>query len=236
MPISQLAQLLTPQQITRVHEASLHILSEVGMLVRNEDARDVFARHGCQVNAETHFVTFPSQIVEHFREAFPPTFTFYARDPQYDVTLPDDRPVILTGSSAPNVIDPVSGNERRARSDDIARIAHLINELPGYDVFSVSTLADDAPEGHFSLARYYPALKNCAKPVRGNMPTVEQALQVVRVGEIIAGGAEAYRARPFVTHHCCPCVSPLTMDWDSTALLLAMCRENLPIYASIVPN
>ena len=39
----------------------------------------------------------------------PPTFTFYGRDPHYDRTLPQDGPVIVTGSSAPDVIDPLTG-------------------------------------------------------------------------------------------------------------------------------
>jgi trimethylamine---corrinoid protein Co-methyltransferase len=63
----------------------------------------------------------------------------------------------VTASSAPDIIDPVTGRERRAESGDIARIAHLINELPGYDMFSISTLADDAPKDQFTISRLYPA-------------------------------------------------------------------------------
>ena len=94
---------------------------------------------------------------------YQPTFTFFGRDPKYDRTLPRDGPVIVTGSSAPDIIDPVTGRARRARSDDIARIAHLIHKLPAYDVFSISTLADDAPPGQFTLARLYPSLKHCSQ-------------------------------------------------------------------------
>ncbi len=230
------AEFFTTQQVEQVHSASLEILENVGMLVRNDDARAVLDRHGCPVDSETEFVKFPRTVVEHFRAAMPPKFTFYARDPAYDITVPDDRPAMMTASSAPNIIDPITGEDRRARSDDMARIAHLINELPGFDLFSVSVLADDAPPDHFSLSRYYPALKNMVKPVRGNTPNVEEAQKVIRLGEIVAGGPEAYRERPLITHHYCPCVAPMTMDFDSTAQLLYLCKENLPSYATIVPN
>ena len=113
----------------------------------------------------------------------PPTFTFRGRDPKYDRTIPRDGPLIVTGSSAPDIIDPVTGRERRARSDDIARIAHLINELPGYDVFSVSTLADDATPGQFTLARLYPALKYCLKPVRITSRDLDDAAAILRLGQ-----------------------------------------------------
>ena len=135
---------------------------------------------------------FPADVVEKYRKMAPPSFTFRGRDPQYDRTIPDDGPIVVTGSSAPNVVDPVTGVERRATSTDIANIAHLINELPGFDVFSISTLADDAPEGQFSLSRFYPALKNCLKPVRSNTPNMSDLRQVVELGELIAGGKEAY--------------------------------------------
>ena len=117
-----------------------------------------------------HAIRLPRRPHPRYRLLFPAKFTFRARDPRYDRTVPDDSPLILTGSSAPNIIDPVTGYERRSRSDDLARIAHLINELPGYDVFSISTLADDAPAGQFSLSRYYPSIKNTVKPVRANTP------------------------------------------------------------------
>jgi trimethylamine--corrinoid protein Co-methyltransferase len=175
-------------------------------------------------------------VVEKYRRMLPPTFTFFGRDPRYDRTLPQDGPIIITGSSAPDVIDPVTGRERRARSDDIARIAHLINELPAYDVFSISTLADDAPPGQFTLARLYPSLKHCLKPVRSTTKDMEDIQVIMRLLYTIAGSEAAYRAHPFVTHHYCPVVSPLTMDQLSTDAIIFFCEQGLPVYPSIVPN
>jgi trimethylamine--corrinoid protein Co-methyltransferase len=230
------ASLLSSPQVERVHEASLEILEDVGLLVRHQAARAVFGRHGGLVNAETQIVKLPRGVVEQFRAMLPPTFTFRGRDPKYDRTIPQDSPLMVTGSSAPNIIDPATGQERRSRSEDIARIAHLINELPGYDVFSVSTLADDAPPGQFTLARLYPALKYCLKPVRITSTDLEDAAIILRLGSVIAGGDAAYRDHPFITHHYCPVVSPLTMDFASTEMLMFFAEGKWPVYPTIVPN
>jgi trimethylamine---corrinoid protein Co-methyltransferase len=195
------AEVITTEQIERIHQASLEILENVGLLVRNEKARQVFKDHGCIVETGTELVKFPSRVVEEFRVAFPPTFTFRGRDPRFDRTIPGDGPLVVTGSSAPNLIDPLTRQERRSTSADIANIAHLINELPGYDVFSISTLADDAPPDHFTLARLYPALKNCLKPVRSTATDRADAEMMLELAYLIAGSEEAYRERPFVTHH-----------------------------------
>ena len=185
--MNTLATFLTQEQVERVHAASLEILENTGMLVRHEKARRLFERNGCQVDSEKQVVKFPRKVVEQFRLMIPPTFTFRGRAPQFDRTLPDDSPVVVTGSSAPNIMDPVTGQERRSRSDDIARIAHLINNLPGYDVFSISTLADDAAPGQFTVSRLYPALKYCLKPVRITTKDLDDAAKILRLGTLIAG-------------------------------------------------
>jgi trimethylamine---corrinoid protein Co-methyltransferase len=229
-------ELLTEAQVGRTHEASLEVLERAGILVHHDGAREVFARHGCRVDGDTGIVHLPADVVERYRAMAPPSFTFRGRDPGFDRTLPDDGPIVVTGSSAPNVVDPVTGVERRATSADIASIAYLINELPGFDVFSISTLAEDAPEGQLSLSRFYPALKNCLKPVRSNTPSMDDLHQVVALGELIAGGAEAYRERPMINHHYCPMVSPLTMDVESTEAVMWLTEQRLPVYTTVVPN
>jgi len=230
------AELLTQEQVERVHDASLEILQEVGLKVRYKPARELFEKHGCITSADSEIVKFPRAVVEKYRKMTPPKFTFHARDPKFDKTIPDNGPVIVTASSAPDIIDPVTGKERRAESGDIARIAHLINELPGYDMFSISTLAEDAPRDQFTISRVYPALKYCLKPIRATTTDHKDTLSVMEMVYIVAGGKEAYKEHPFLTHHYCPTVSPLTMDVLSTENVMYFAGEGLPVYPTIVPN
>lgn len=230
------AELLTSDQIQRIHEASLEVLQEVGLKVRFGPARELFAQHGCSVDSETLNVKFPRDVVEKYRKMAPPKFTFHGRDPKFDKTIPDDGPVIVTASSAPDIIDPITGRERRAESGDIARIAHLINELPAYDMFSISTLAEDAPKDQFTISRLYPALKYCVKPIRLTTTDHKDTLATMEMAYMVAGGKEAYKEHPFLTHHYCPTVSPLTMDVLSTENVMYFAGEGLPVYPTIVPN
>lgn len=228
------ATLLTQEQVEKIHDASLEILEEVGLKVRFEPARELFKEHGCSVEDER--VKFPRAVVEKYRKLVPSSFTFHARDPKFDKTIPQDSPVIVTASSAPDIIDPVTGKERRAESADIARIAHLIHELSGYDVFSISTLADDAPPDQFTISRLYPAIKYCMKPIRATTTNMKDTLDMMKMAYIVAGGEEAYKEHPFLTHHYCPVVSPLTMDHLSTENVMYFAKQGLPVYPTIVPN
>jgi trimethylamine--corrinoid protein Co-methyltransferase len=228
------ATLLTPEQVERVHDASLEILENVGLMVRFGPAREIFEKHGCKVDSEKNIVRFPRAVVEKFRLMMPPTFTFHGRDPKFDRTIPQEGPVIVTGSSR-RYYDPVTGRERRAVSTDIALIAHLIQELPAYDVFSISVLADDAPMDQFTAWRLYPTLKYCLKPIRISTKDFADAQQILEMVYLVAGSEEAYREHPFITHHYCPVVSPLTMDNLSTEMIIYFSEQGLPVYPSIVP-
>lgn len=228
------AALLTQEQVERIHDAALEILEDVGLKVRYGPARELFKKHGCSVEEER--VRFSRAVVEKYRKMVSPSFTFHARDPKFDKTIPQDSPVIVTASSAPDIIDPVTGVERRAESKDIARIAHLINELPGYDVFSISTLADDAPADQFTVSRLYPSIKYCLKPIRVTTTDMKDTRSVMEMAYIVAGGKDAYMERPFLTHHYCPVVSPLTMDNLSTENVMYFAEQGLPVYPTIVPN
>ena len=226
---------LRDDEVRYVHESSLEILEETGLLVRNEKARKRFAEHGANVDHATEMVRIPSQIVEKYRALIPPTITLRGRDPAYDITFPRELPVIATASSAPDIVDPVSGITRRSTSQDIARIAHIVNNLDGFDLFSISTLADDAPSDQFSLTRFYTALKNCVKPVRTSVYNIGEAEQVIKLGELIAGSREAYWERPFINFGYCSIVSPLTMDFDSTDTMMYFAENDITAYGTIAP-
>ncbi len=232
----QYAELLTPEQVERVHEASLEILEAVGVWVRNGEARSLFARHGCHVDGESGVVRFPRDVVGRFADACPSRFTYHGRDPRHDRTLPDDGPLMVTASSAPDILDMETGQVRRARSDDIARIAYLVNELPGYDLLALPVTADDAPPGQNSISRFYPALKNCLKPVRGSAPSLEEGQAILRMCARIVGGEAAFWERPIVAFQYCALVSPLTMDVESTEKLLRYTEWGVPSYGVVVPN
>jgi len=226
---------LSDDDIQYVHDSSLEILEEVGLLVRNEKARNRFAEHGAIIDHETEIVRIPAVVIEKYRAMVPPTITLRGRDPAFDVTFPRELPVIATASSAPDIVDPVTGITRRSRSDDIARISHLVNQLPGFDLFSISTLADDAPKDQFSLSRFYPALKNCVKPCRTSVYGIREAEQVLKLGELIAGSKDAFWERPFINFGYCSIVSPLTMDFDSTETLMFFAENGITAYGTVAP-
>ena len=44
----------------------------------------------------------------------------------------------------------------------------------------------------------------------------EASLEILKLAYAAAGSEQAYKDHPFITHHCCPIISPLKMDENST--------------------
>jgi trimethylamine--corrinoid protein Co-methyltransferase len=65
---------------------------------------------------------------------------------------------------------------------------------------------------------------------------MKDTLSTMKLAYMAAGGEEAYKEHPFLTHHYCPVVSPLTMDHLSTENVMFFVKEGLPVYPTIVPN
>jgi trimethylamine--corrinoid protein Co-methyltransferase len=64
---------LNDDQARYVHEASLEVLEEVGLIVRNEKARHRFAEFGADVDQSSELVKIPGPVVEKYRALIPPT-------------------------------------------------------------------------------------------------------------------------------------------------------------------
>lgn len=231
------SQVLTAIEETSIHQNALVLLEEVGLEVNNEKAINIFKENGCKFDSSNNRVTFPKEVVEKFMALVPPTFTLYGRDPKYDFTLPDDGPIFGTASSGTNVRDHITGQVRPSKAADIARIGHLINELPGISMYTCTISATDASYEYRNLERFYPALKNCLKPVRASgVDCVEEAEKILKLGYLVAGSKEEFMKRPFIAFHNCPVIAPLKMDHNSTEMLIYFVERGIPTYATIVPN
>lgn len=228
-------KVLTFAEESEIHKKALNLLEEVGLEVNNEKAIDIFKENGCVIQGNR--VTFPKSVVTEFMSCVPPQFTLYGRDPKYDFTLPDDGPIFGTASSGTNVRDPLTGLVRPSTAADIARIGHLINEMPGISMYTCTISATDASYEYRNLERFYPALKNCLKPVRASgVDCPEEAEKILKLGYIVAGSKEKFMERPFIAFHNCPVIAPLKMDYHSTEMLIYFVERNIPTYATIVPN
>ena len=230
----QYFEFFSHDQLEMIHKNSIEILARNGVKVKNDKALRIFRENGCNVNTETKQVTFPEEIVKKALATASETFTFYGRDPQYDITLPKDGPAFGLSGEAPHVIDMETGAAVPATKVDLVNLAHLHQECAGFDIATIALVVND-PAG-IIRTELYPTIMHCAKPIRFGPNFVENAKEALKMCSMIAGSEEAFIKRPFVTFFACPMISPLTMDENSTEVVMYLVEKGLPVHFQIVPN
>jgi len=124
-------EILSPEQVERIHRTSMRILAEVGVDVPSEEALEVFRQHGVETDGSRVYLR-EDQLMDALQTA-PTAFTLHARDPQRSVRVGGDRTVFAPGYGAPFLVD-AQGAKRLPTVDDYHQLTKLAHALPHQDV------------------------------------------------------------------------------------------------------
>jgi trimethylamine--corrinoid protein Co-methyltransferase len=123
-------EVLSPEALDDIHDASLTILEEIGMDVILPEARERMKAAGADVVPGTERVRFDRAMITELISSVPSTFTLHARNPQRNVRIGGNNLVFAQVASAPFVADR-EGGRRAGNQEDFRK---LIKLAQSYDV------------------------------------------------------------------------------------------------------
>ncbi|PSP51479.1 hypothetical protein BRC60_02795 [Halobacteriales archaeon QH_1_68_42] len=94
---------LDAASVEAVHEASMHVIAEVGIQLTHERAREVVTAAGGEVD-DDGVATLPRDLVTDAVDRAPAAFTLYARDSERDVTVGGDGPPVRAPAYGPSTV------------------------------------------------------------------------------------------------------------------------------------
>ena len=124
-PIEQFSQ----DQIEAIHEASLTVLSDVGIKVLSKDARAYFGSAGMTVKGD--IVHFDPEILMDLISKAPPKVTLRARGENRDATIGQGHVSVCTTGGTPNFSDLQSGRQPGTLSalDNFCKLAQRFDVI-----------------------------------------------------------------------------------------------------------
>jgi trimethylamine--corrinoid protein Co-methyltransferase len=164
---------LADQEVEAIHQATLRILSEVGVVLTQPEAREILSGAGATLRDER--VLLPPDLVEREVARCPRQVTIRGRGGT-TATLGDGSLHWHNLGGAPNVYEPRSGGRRPATLQDVRDSAHLLDALDGVTTITPFFTPQDAPGPLMSLAMYRHTLPHTTKPAHG--PGVQTAVEV----------------------------------------------------------
>jgi trimethylamine--corrinoid protein Co-methyltransferase len=132
-------ELLDPQALDEMHEASLTILEEIGMDIMLPQAREIMKAHGADVTEGSERVRFDRGLIMDMIASAPREFQMFARNPERNVKMGGNNLVFAQIASAPFVADR-EGGRRAGNQEDFRKLVKLaqcydvIHTTGGYPV------------------------------------------------------------------------------------------------------
>jgi trimethylamine---corrinoid protein Co-methyltransferase len=225
---------LSEASIKKIHDAALDILENTGAEIHSPKALDLLEKAGARVDHSIPRAWLPCKMVEDSISKAPKQVRLCGRKPEHDLILDDKRVYLGTGGTAINVLD-LDGKKRSSTLKDCHQIPHLVDALENVHFIVLPVYPNELPREEVDVNRFYGGLRNSSKHIMGGMYTMEGAMNVIRMAEKIAGGAEALRQRPIVSFISL-IISPLRVDALYGDILVEVARQGIPIAVPCEPQ
>lgn len=226
-------QTLTTEQMTRIHDAAMTLLSDVGVAFNEPEALEIFAANGFKVDGKTVFMT--EAQVQKALDTAPSRFTVTARNPEKSVAVGEDDFVFAPGYGAPFVVMP-DGRQREATMVDYENFCKLIQTSKTMDMngFMMVEPGDIKPEtAHLDMM--FSNMVLCDKPFMGSPVSKQGARDGVEMASILWGGKDKLEAAGTVSVSLINSLSPLQFSDEMAGALIELARANQAcIIASLI--
>ena len=221
--------ILSPEDVQRIHTATLDVIETVGVRFPSKRALDVWEAHGATIDRDTMIVKVPGHVIEDALRQAPPAYTLAAREPAQDLPLDGDHVFVGTDGCGVQVIDLYTGERRRSVLQDVADIARVADCLEEVAFHWVAVSAQDCPPKTRGLYELRAIWENSTKHVQTESVYSEhEARAAVEMAATIAGGRKALRERPVLSIMQCT-APPLGQDGGSLDAALIGAEAGLPV-------
>ncbi|MDG2407026.1 MAG: trimethylamine methyltransferase family protein [Paracoccaceae bacterium] len=124
-------EILNPDQLQKIHDNSMRILSDIGIKVLDPRSRSHLAKAGCSVNEASEMVRFDPDLVIELVALAPATFDLHARNPDYNLTMGGNE-IIFSSVMCPPFANDLDRGRRAGTFEEMqeyVKLVHTINAV-----------------------------------------------------------------------------------------------------------
>ena len=219
-------EVVSPDAIEKIHDASLRVLEEIGIDFLLPQARQLLRAAGADVKEGEERIRLDRGMVEEFVAKVPPEFTLHARNPTRNLRVGGNNLNFCTVASAPNASDLPGGRRSGNQADfrnfvKLGQYFNIIHLFGGYPVEPV----DIAPSiRHLDCLRDFVTLSD--KVFTCYSLGLERNLDALEIARIARGISEEQLEREPSLTTVINSNSPLKYDEFMLRGIVEMSRRN----------
>lgn len=230
-------ELLSPEDLDRLHEAALAVLADPGVRITTQAARELLLAHGARLEGED-VLRIPAELVEHALRIAPKRFTIFDRTGEPALELGAGNVYVGAGVTNLNYLDPRTGEVVPFTIEATADSTRLADALPEIDFLAtpgVTRPSDELPLHVVNQAEFLAMVTNTTKPLMPLIAGGPELEDLYAMAELVAGGPEALRERPFLVPYL-NSVSPLLFNPETLDKLFVAADRGLPVCCQAAPQ
>jgi trimethylamine---corrinoid protein Co-methyltransferase len=209
---------LSDDDVKAMHEATLHIMSEIGIIWTHKPSLDILTGADCTIKGNR--VYFPPQLVEDCVTKANKRVNIKGRN-GVENTLGGGNLYFHNLGGARDVFDAKTGTRRIATEQDVIDATRLLDALPNCHTVTPFFTPRDVPGELMSLYMYRHCLPHTTKPLQGpGIQFAEEVKYAVEMAQVV--GTPAHE----LTLSLSP-VSPLTIHEPAAAAIVEMAKAGV---------
>ena len=216
-------QTFTDQDLTKIHDAALHILKNVGVRFDDDEAIDIFKKAG--LKSDGNIVHFTEKLIDRALASAPSKFVLSARNAEKSVVIGEEGFGLAPGYGAALIIDP-EGQQRQATLadyDDFCKLVQTSNVINVNGFLMV--MPSDIPSETAYLDMLYSNILLCDKPFMGSPLSRSAASDCINLAGILWGGKDDLPDTPVSVSLITP-LSPLQYTAEMAGSIIEFSGNN----------
>lgn len=220
---------LTDAQVQRIHNAALDALEQIGLSQAPASGVKIMTDAGAILGDDGR-IRFPRALVEDMLAKAARNITLHGRDPKYDLHLSGNKVHFGTAGAAVHVVDLETNTYRDSTAQDLHNAAKITHALDNVHFFQRAMVCRDIPDNlDMDLNTIYACCAGTTKHIGTSFSEPAHVGPGIEMLHKIAGGEEAWRARPFVSNSNCFVVPPMKFAEESCQAMEECIRAGMPV-------
>lgn len=221
-------KILCDREIKDIHEASLVILRDTGIMVHQEYVLRLLGQAGAKIDSNSNIAHLSEKLVMDSVASAGKQYILYGRDPERTARFGYGDFVLMSSPGQYGWIDFRTGRLRQATIQDAHDAICLGDALPNISIVGSMAQPQQVPETYREVFLSGELVKGTTKPTRSWVYNGRTARYVLEIYRTIAGSDAALRARPMVEAFMEP-ISPLQLPKDGLDVVIEFVRAGQPV-------
>ena len=220
---------LTESDIAQIDGTVYRILEEVGFADATEHCIETCRAVGA-VYGEDRRLRFPRAVVEDALAKCCRDLTLHGQDPKHDLRLTGSRVHFSTAGAAVMIADPVKNEYRDTCAQDLYDMARIVDCCEHIHMFQRTCVLRDITDNKaMDINSAYNAVMGTTKHIGCSWTEAHHLEETLKMLHLVAGGEDAWRARPFMSISCCHVVPPMKFTEEALGCIRVAVEGGMPV-------